>query len=255
MKYMEDVSIIENETIKGSNGALPLSDLITDLHNEVENMGLSVKIHVQLLSKTNDIQIRHYMNDMATTLCDLIKEHDKGISIGKKNEIKPKEISKVALYTIIQKQIYGNLISENERLFRMEFQFINDTNLILEKRLKEIMQQEDSYQEIVLEMKALLDQFRLGVCNINRSIELQEKMEQLTYQLATMYHLHADIKLYMEVKRRIEEYKNLFNKLFHDSLFKLDMTNFENSLRVKDLMVSKLQYYHNECSEHQKKSS
>ena len=253
---MEDINIVEDRLINVSNEMSYIPDLINDLHNEIENMGLSVKIHVQLLSKTNDIQIRHYMDDMATDLSHLLSKHHQRRSLGrsKEREHATNEVSKTALYSLIQEQIYDNLILENKRLFCMELQFVNHMNDILGKRLVNIMEH-NSYQKIILEMKALLEQFQLGICNISRTIELQEKMEQLTYQLATTYFLNTDIKLYMDVTKKVEEYKNLFNDMFNNSLRQLDMTNFENSLRVKDLMVSKLQYYHNECYEQQKKSS
>lgn len=221
---LEENNDLEFEIIPNSNIS---PSVLSKLQNEVNNMGISLKINVQLLSKKNALQFKELFQTLASNLKYLLENNKK-------------EVIEKDLLQMIYNNLYQDLMCENERLFRKEYDIIRETNEILQKRLEFILNHYD-YQNSLINMNTLIDHFRVGVHSTNRVIDLQDKIKMLAYQLAVTYKLHSDIKLYMEVQKQIGECKEDCGKVFEYSLNSLQMENLENAIQVRDTLATLLQ--------------
>lgn len=201
--------------------------VLNKLQNEINNMGISLKINVQLLSKKNDLQMKQLLQSLSADLNTLLVENNK-------------QVSQEELFQIVYRNLYQDLMCENERLFRMEYDLTRNTNEILHERLEFILNHYD-YQNCLINMNSLIEHFRVGVKGTNRTIDLRDKIQLLTYDLAVAYKLHSDIKLYMQVQKHIDSCKDECSKVFEYSLNELQMENLKNAIQVRDTLSSMLQ--------------
>ena len=106
---LESIEVEDNnlnfETVYNSNIT---PSVLSKLQNEIHNMGLSLKINVQLLSRKNALQFEDSFHMLANKLADLLVE-------------KGKQVEEGELYQIIYQNLHQALMCENERLFRMEY--------------------------------------------------------------------------------------------------------------------------------------
>lgn len=221
---LEEDNNLDFETVYNSNIT---PSVLSKLQNEIHNMGLSLKINVQLLSRKNALQFDNSFHMLADQLTVLLVE-------------KGKQVEEGELYQTIYQNLHQALMCENERLFRMEYDVIRNTNEILQERLEFILNHYD-YQESLLNMNTLIDHFRIGVHGKNRMIDLQDTIQMLVYNLAVTYKLHSDIKLYMEVQKKIDTCKEKCGKIFEYSLNELEMENLKNAIEVRDALSNMLQ--------------
>lgn len=201
--------------------------VLAKLQNEINNMGISLKINVQLLSKKNDLQMKNLFNSLSEDLNILLEKNNK-------------QASQEELFQMVYRNLYQDLMHENERLFRMEYDLTRKTNEILQERLEFILNHYD-YQNCLINMNSLIEHFRVGVNGTNRNIDLRDKIQLLTYDLAVAYKLHSDIKLYMKVQKHIDSFKDDCSKVFECSLNELQTENLKNAVQVRDALSSMLQ--------------
>lgn len=203
------------------------SDVLITLQNEIQNMNLGIKINVQLLSRKNMLQFKSYLKELASLIQDRLSDA-------------LKEVTEIELYELIERILFPMLRMENDKLFHLEYDLLNSTNDILKGRLEQTLF-EKSYQDCLLAMNEIIEQFRVGVHNTHYVIDLAQKMDSLTYELAMTYKLHSSIELYMDIKKLVEEYKVAFHEIYSSSLKQLQADNFDNAIKVKDTIIHKMQ--------------
>lgn len=203
------------------------SDVLLALQNEIQNMNLGIKINVQLLSRKNMLQFKRYLKELASLIQDRLSDADK-------------EVTETELYELIERILFPILHTENDKLFHLEYDLLNSTNDILKGRLEQTLY-EKSYQDCLLAMNEIIEQFRVGVHNTNYVIDLEKKVDSLTYELAMTYKLHSSIELYMDIKKLVEEYKVAFHEIYSSSLKQLQADNFDNAIKVKDSIIHRMQ--------------
>lgn len=203
------------------------SDVLLALQNEIQNMNLGIKINVQLLSRKNMLQFKRYLKELASLIQDRLSDAGK-------------EVTERELYDLIERILFPILQTENEHLFYLEYNILNNTNDYLKRRLEQTLY-EKSYQDCLLAMNEIIEQFRVGIHNTNYVIDLEKKMDSLNYELAVTYKLHSSIELYMDIKKLVEEYKVAFHEIYLSSLKQLQADNFDNAIKVKDSVIHRMQ--------------
>lgn len=199
------------------------------LKSEIVKLSKSTKADIQILLGKNKVEGDRLLNALSKSLVEILIENGRVIDSEKLSEM---------VFQNLQ-PIYR---SESEQFFKAEYNLLKDINNILEERITYILGMY-LYQDCMLEMDLLVNQFRTGVDNTERNIDMDRKLESLTYYLSTTYQLHTDIKLYMAVKHIIENYKNKLNDALVHSLSELQSDHFDFVCRTKEEICSKLQEY------------
>lgn len=199
------------------------------LKSEMMKLSKSTKADIQILLGKNKVEGDKILKELSKCLVEILIQNGRVIDSEKLSEM---------VFQNLQ-PIYQ---SESEQFFKLEYNLLKGINEILEERITYILGMY-LYQDCMLEMELLVNQFRMGVSNTERNIDMDKKLESLTYYLATTYQLHTDIKLYMEVKRIIENYKNKLNDTLLLSLSELQADHFNFVCRSKEEICGKLQEY------------
>lgn len=205
------------------------SDVLLALQNEIQNMNLGIKINVQLLSRKNMLQFKRYLKELASLIQDRLSDAEK-------------EVTETELYELIERILFPILHTENDKLFHLEYDLLNSTNDILKGKLERALY-EKSYQDCLIAMNEIIEQFRVGVHNTSYVIDLEQKVDSLTYELAMTYKLHSSIELYMDIKKLVEDYKVSFHEIYSSSLKQLQADNLDNAIKVKDSVIYRMQQH------------